>query len=177
MKNEYIKKMNALVGKYKYVLIVIAVGLLLLTFSESTGEPHTESIQEEIPQSLDFSVEKEEQRISEVLNNAFGVGKAEVVLTLKTTEETIYQSNNESSISEGENAVSSDLKTETVIISHGSGIQSAVVTKQIYPEYRGALIVCTGGDDPLIKLEVTEAVSALTGLSYDKITVMRRSVQ
>ena len=39
--------------------------------------------------------------------------------------------------------------------------------------YRGALVVCQGGDRADVKLAVTEAVSALTGLSSDRVTVAK----
>ena len=51
--------------------------------------------------------------------------------------------------------------------------QAAVVTRTVYPTYRGALVVCQGGDRADVKLAVTEAVAALTGLSADRITVAK----
>ena len=48
-----------------------------------------------------------------------------------------------------------------------------VVTRQVYPTYRGALVVCQGGDQAAVKLAVTEAVAALTGLTADCITVAK----
>ena len=37
----------------------------------------------------------------------------------------------------------------------------------------GAVVVCTGGDDPAAQYLVTNAVSAYTGLGSDKIRVMK----
>ena len=48
-----------------------------------------------------------------------------------------------------------------------------VVTRQQYPTYRGALVVCQGGDQADVRLAVTEAVAALTGLSSDRVTVAK----
>ena len=41
----------------------------------------------------------------------------------------------------------------------------------VAPQFRGALVVCAGGDDPGVRLQVIRAVSALTGLGSDCITV------
>ena len=41
------------------------------------------------------------------------------------------------------------------------------------PTYLGAVIVCQGGDSPTVKLAIVEAVSNATGLSADKITVLK----
>ena len=48
-----------------------------------------------------------------------------------------------------------------------------VVTREIYPQFRGALVVCQGADDPAVRLAVIEAVSALTGLGSDRVCVIR----
>lgn len=37
----------------------------------------------------------------------------------------------------------------------------------------GAVVVCAGADDPRVRLDVTNAVAAYTGLGSDKITVMK----
>ncbi len=37
----------------------------------------------------------------------------------------------------------------------------------------GAVIVCAGANDPAVRLNVTNAVAAYTGLGCDKITVMK----
>ena len=55
----------------------------------------------------------------------------------------------------------------------GGSAEEPVVTRTVYPTYRGALVVCQGGDQADVKLAVTEAVAALTGLSADRITVAK----
>ena len=47
------------------------------------------------------------------------------------------------------------------------------MTHSRYPRFVGALIVCEGGDRADVQPNVTQAVSALTGLSSDRITVVR----
>ena len=48
-----------------------------------------------------------------------------------------------------------------------------VVTQEKYPQYRGALVVCDGGGSDAVRLQVVEAVSALTGLGSDRIAVVK----
>ena len=40
-------------------------------------------------------------------------------------------------------------------------------------QWAGAVIVCEGGGSAAVRLQLTQAVSALTGLPSDKITVVR----
>lgn len=56
----------------------------------------------------------------------------------------------------------------------GSGTSAeVVVTHSRYPRFVGALIVCEGGDCADVQLKVTQAVSALTGLSSERISVVK----
>ena len=64
-------------------------------------------------------------------------------------------------------------KTQTVVLSKGGGSQETVTVQEVYPRYQGALLVCAGGDDPEVRLQLTQAMSALTGLGADKISISR----
>ena len=67
-----------------------------------------------------------------------------------------------------------EMQEETVIISSDGG-EEVVLIGENSPIYQGALVVCQGGDDPAVQLQITNAVSALTGLSANKITVCKGS--
>ena len=41
------------------------------------------------------------------------------------------------------------------------------------PEYLGAVVLCQGADNPSVKLSIVEAVSKATGLTTDRITVLK----
>ena len=69
------------------------------------------------------------------------------------------------------NSQQGEESTQTVILSRGSSSQETVTVQEIYPRYQGALVVCPGGDDPEVRLQITEALSALTGLGADKISI------
>ena len=58
-----------------------------------------------------------------------------------------------------------------MVVSRGSGGQEAVAVQEVSPEYQGALLVCPGGGDPTVRLQLTQAVAALTGLGADKISI------
>ena len=63
-------------------------------------------------------------------------------------------------------------RSSEVVLTGGSG-GGAVIVRTLYPTYRGALVVCEGGDRAEVRLAVTEAVSALTGLPSDRVTVAK----
>ena len=59
----------------------------------------------------------------------------------------------------------------TVTVGRGSGTQEVVPLQTLAPEFRGALVVCPGGGDARVRLMLTQAVSALTGLGTDRISI------
>ena len=64
-------------------------------------------------------------------------------------------------------------RTQTVVLSRSGSGQQTVTVQEVYPAYQGALLVCSGGDDPTVRLRLTEAMTALTGLGADKISISK----
>ena len=58
-----------------------------------------------------------------------------------------------------------------VTVGKGSGQQEVVPLQTVAPQFRGALVVCPGGEDPQVRLKLIGAVAALTGLGSDRISV------
>ena len=58
-----------------------------------------------------------------------------------------------------------------VTVGSGAGNQEVVALQTVAPQFRGALVVCPGGGQAQTKLRLLEAVSALTGLSADRISI------
>ena len=64
-----------------------------------------------------------------------------------------------------------DASSSTVTLGRGSGNQEVVPLQTLAPQFQGALVVCPGGEDPEVCLQIIQAVSALTGLGSDRISV------
>ena len=161
------QKAAELFQKYKYVLLVIAAGIVLLLLplggEENPTLGGTESQTENGEET--FRVEEMERRLEEALSMVDGAGEVTVVLTVKSGARQILAQDSSRS---GEES-----STSTVVVSTGSGTEDAVVLQQVYPQYQGALVVCPGGGDPAVCLKLVDAVSALTGLGADKISICK----
>lgn len=157
--------------KKKWVLLAaLALGLLLICAPGGEGEPETERGS----QAPVFSLEDEEAKLARALEKMDGVGKVSVVLTLKSSVEQKIardESTQYRTLAEGYELESD---SAAVRVQSGSGVQEPVTLKYLYPEYKGALIIAENAG-AAIKLEITNAVSALTGLTSDKITVVAGS--
>ena len=104
-----------------------------------------------------------------VLAQIEGAGEVALILTLKSGMEEVYAV-------DAEYTQDRERVTEriTTVLRTGAGsAKDPVVARYDYPVFQGALVVCEGGDDPTVRLSITKAVSALTGLGADKITVCR----
>ena len=108
-----------------------------------------------------------EEKLEQILSQIRGVGKVQVLITEQTGSETIYQVDEDRSEGDG----SLRTKKETVIVS-GGGSQSGLVQTVTPPTYLGAIIVCQGAGSPEVRLAVSNAVSAVTGISMDRISVL-----
>jgi stage III sporulation protein AG len=62
---------------------------------------------------------------------------------------------------------------ETVLSDSGSGLETPLVVQETYPVYQGALVLCQGADNAAVRLDIVSAISGLTGLGADKITVIK----
>ena len=165
------KRLEHLFRQYKYVLLVILVGVVLLLLpplweKEDAGEEEETQTPQEV--STEDSAAALERRLEEALSRIQGVGEADVILTLKSGPQKILAQDSETSIGER----GTEASVSSVIISGGSG-EEAIVVQQLSPQYQGALVICSGGDDPEVRLRLVEAVSALTGLGADKISVCK----
>lgn len=148
---EYLKKLTDFLLKYRWAVLVLAVGLVLMLLPSGESEdPVTQLPQKTEERDLGSELEQ-------ILSQIQGVGRVQVLMTVEAGEQILYQT-------EGE---------DTVIITDGDRVESGLV-QQVLPErYRGAVVVCQGADSAAVRLNVIEAVAAVTGLSSDRITVLK----
>lgn len=167
---EWGKKVTAVLGKYKYVLLVALVGAALLAWP--AGEPEkaftTAGTSAGAVEDL-FQVEQMERKLEKALSQVEGAGDVTVVLTLEGGPRQVLAQDGSATEEGGRTS----RETSTLLLSKGSGYQEPAVLQELGPVYQGALVVCTGGDDPQVKLALYEAVSALTGLRADKISICK----
>lgn len=152
--------------KYKYVLLVALAGVVLLLWPSGGGEK-TAQAPPAAAATDPFQTATLERRLEQALSQISGAGEVSVVLTLKETPRQVVAQ--DGSATEGGAQTSRELVT--VLASGGSGVQEPVLLQQLSPAYQGALVVAQGGSDPNVRLAISGAVSALTGLGADKISI------
>lgn len=157
-------KLPELFRKYKFPILIMMIGLILMLFTFPETDTNNQSITETELREATF-----EETLSEILSKIKGAGKVAVMLTVQEGEEVLYQADENFS----GNGDSADKRTDTVILSDTDRAESGLVRQVNPPVYRGAIIVCQGADDPAVRLAITEAVSKITGIGANCISVLR----
>lgn len=162
------EKLISYVKKYRYVALVVLAGVVLMLLPSGKGEQQTSSDQ---PMNVSeaYSLAETEKRLEQLLGRIRGVGQVQVMLTLKSGSSLQLAENRSTSLRDTEDRQDRDVVT----LNRGSGYEDVVVTEQTYPVYQGAVVVCQGAGDSGVNLAVIQAVSVLTGLGSDKITVVQ----
>ncbi len=158
-----VQRLKQLAQQYKYVLLVILAGILLMMIPAG-GEKE----EQDAPASQSTQPGLDEQ-LEQILSQIQGVGKVRVMLTVSQGERILYVYDEDGSFSTD----TESSRREAVIISGQDRAQSGLISQVIAPRYQGAVIVCQGGDQPDIRLQVVEAVCDATGLTADKVTVLK----
>lgn len=167
---EEIKKFIQKVGVMRLGLVVVCgVLLLFLSYSGGNETPDTEPVSSQETVSENGSLEEykqaREEELKELLQKVDGVGKAEVMITLKASNEKVTLKDN---TNKGETN-----EEKTVLVENSDRDSSPYIIQEKEPEIEGIVIVCQGGYDSVIKREITDAVSALFSIESHKIKIMK----
>ena len=154
------KKAWQYIKQYWYVLLVLIIGIGLMLLPTEDANINTAASK---PQSEPVTLQEE---LEQILSQIRGAGKVKVLLTESSGTQTVYQTDQDQ---RGQDSVSN----KTVIVTDSNRNQNGLIHRIDPPVYLGAVIVCQGGDSAAVKLAIVEAVASVTGLSTDRITVLK----
>ena len=175
-------------GMEKIILIAIAgIVLLAANFSEwkNAISEKTEKKEEKTVQTdqNDAYVSALENKLVHILENVDGVGKAEVMITLKSSKESVLNKDlseekqtEEERSGETQKVNKNQKKQEETILSDSSGNSAPYIIKELEPEISGIVISCEGAGNKVVEASVLEAVQVLFGVSANHIKVLKMEV-
>ena len=124
--------------------IALIVIIFLFSLSDSGGktdDPAADPAVLSKTAEIDEYEQRLEERLAEIIGNIEGTGEVHIMITLERTEENVY----------------SDRKTS--------------VAATITPTVRGALVICEGSENVIIRQKVTDAVCKVLGISAARVCV------
>ncbi len=175
------------------VMLVCGVVLLVLSLPQkenNEGEKaaalseytnNSISYKTETAESTEDYEERMEKRMEEILSKVDGIGKVQVMLTVKTSkervtlkdvpysEEVMLEKDSAGGTRESKNVTTE----ETTILVEGDGGDSPYILKEIEPEIKGVLVIAENGNNAMLKAEIIEAVQVLFDVPLHKIKVMK----
>ena len=139
---------------------------------EENGQKHQRLRKQWGCVTTDAYVKKQEQRLVAALKNVEGVGKVKVMITLKSSKESVVNKDTpyEESTKKDEKAVKED--EETVLIDK-NGEKVPYIVKEVEPEVEGVVVVAQGGGSDIVNQNIVDAVSVLFHISSYKIKVLK----
>lgn len=158
------EKLREIVPKYRYAILIALIGIVLMVIPTKHDDTDKQQI---IPEPVE--IETVESKLADILSLVDGAGETRVFLTVLSGEETIYQLDEQ--ISTGSD--SSETKVTTITITDHEKGEHGLVRQVISPTYLGAIVVCRGGGQPGVRLAIVDAVSKVTGLGADQISVLK----
>ena len=149
--------------KYRYPALILLVGIGLMVIP-TEKEEKVNTLTEATAQERSL-----EERLEEMLSGMEGVGRVDVLLSLSKGESVVYQTDEDSRLSDTDQ---SDQIT-TVTVTQSDRTEVGLVRQIDPPEYLGAVITCQGASNANVRLAVVEVVSKATGLGADRIAVVK----
>lgn len=188
------EKLKILFMKKDRLVILLLGGILLLVIALPVS--NQEESEKLLPSSEDSSSEAAgetdredyasylEQKLADALSQVQGVGRTEVMVTLRSSGEKVIGkdiSSESESVQETDSqggsrsTASSSSSQATVYRGDGSGGQAGepYVTEELAPVVEGVIVIAEGGDDAVTVQNITEAVQALFEIDTHKIKVMK----
>ncbi len=132
----------------RIMLVILIIGIIIIAIS--SGIPESSETGAEISE-----YRGEEERLSEILSEIDGAGRVSVMISYVSTME---------------KDIAFDGKNERAVTSGGD----VMVTREIYPEVKGVIVIADGAGDPSVRQAIKEAVTAVTGAGANRVCVYTR---
>lgn len=183
--NKFFKK---LLTKDKLLLFLL-FGVLLIVIcipTKSSGKNDSSRSESQTFATTDYTdyTESLEKRLENTLSRIEGAGETKVMIYLKNNGKSVLYTQREivkNKVSETDSSggvrdsLESSLK-ESVVYTENDGDKVPFITEEEAPKVQGVIIIAKGADDAKIVSEITEAASALLGITVNKIKVLKMEV-
>lgn len=152
----------------KRILVIVLLGVtgvIFLSLSEIIPNTDgTDKLESDEAQSVSEYEISLEERLSDLLESIDGAGKVRVMITLDCGDESVYATESKSSDSSTE---------KNYVIVDSNGDDEGLLLKVSKPQVRGVAVVCEGADLPQVRQEITGAITAVLGVSTNRVNIAK----
>ncbi len=176
--------------KARKIIVVVGVAAILLIFLSSffKGDKQQASSTEAVQpaaaaaQSVDDFKAQTEQSLTNLINGIEGVENASVLVTVEKSSEQIYATEEKTSTQTQQdkntgtttkNQSNNSNETKYLVIKNSDGTQQPIAVTEVQPIVKGVVVVCSGGNDPLVQQKVIQAVTTALDITSARVCVVQ----
>ncbi len=177
---------NLLFTKNKNQIIITLglIGLILISASNLFKKtPKKENpIAQNQNQIMETRRETLEQNLENIISSIEGAGKSKVLVTFENSAETVYaaeeRKNKEASEDKSEGEITrkketDDCEKKYITVKDSEGTEHALAVKEIEPKVKGVIAICPGGDNPIVKKRIIEAITTALNIISKHVCVTK----
>lgn len=171
-------------------ILIVGICLLILALpSEPAKEKEEEGTKQNdasaVPQEAAYKTEDYvaalERRVEELLAQVEGIGKVQVMITVRSTTERIvlkdgkeeWEQSTEQDSAGGSRVKDGGAREAATVLVDGEGGDVPYITKEVYPEIEGVVVIAQGSGSGTVDLDILAAVQVLFGVPAHKIKIMK----
>lgn len=166
----------------KGINVIVAIGLfgMLLIFISTLFPEKNKSSNPNMKPSMSAEefVAKTEEKLSEIIKSIEGAGECRVMVTLENGVEYVYareQDINTDRKEDGSGKSERDDKRESIIIVDSENGRHGLLVTEIQPTVKGVVVVCQGGDQPVVQERIINLVTTALNISSKRVCVTKLS--
>lgn len=128
--------------------------------------------------SADDYVAAMEEKLSAIVGSIEGAGPCRVMVTLENGVEYVYATqekvNTDRQEDSGGVSQRDDTEQNIIVVETENGRQGLLVT-EIQPTVKGVVVICEGGDQPLVQERVVSTITTALNISSKRVCVTKMS--
>ncbi|MCI8623467.1 MAG: hypothetical protein HFG26_07375 [Provencibacterium sp.] len=169
----------------KKVRLIVGIGLLgmaLILASQFLSSPKKQEAVQPASFSDEAYIERLEKRLDALIETIDGVGKAQVMITLASSQQTVYATEEKHQADLLEDVSGEDRRrmqesmnrqSSYILVDQGSGRKEPLVEARLDPTVKGVVVVCPGADNKVVNARITEVVTTALGIGASKVCVVK----
>lgn len=178
----YIFNLLSKKNKNQKIIIIGLIGLILISASSFLKKDSKKEEMLPQKQTMEKRQEKLQENLENIISSIEGAGKTKVLVTFENSAETVYateeKKNKEASEDKSEGEImrkkeTDDSEKKYITVKDGEGTEHALAVTEIEPKVKGVVAICSGGDNPVIKKRVTEAITTALNITSKRVCVTK----
>lgn len=171
--------------KYKKIIIIAGLIGIVLIFLSGFFKESPKSKEKVIePSTTEQYAKQLENSLTNIVSNINGAGESKVLVTVENSTETVYATAGKKNTEASEDKIngettkrkeSDDSEVQYITIKDSDGTEKALAITEIQPTVKGVVVVCSGGDDPIVQKRIVNAITTALNITSKRVCVTKLS--